>query len=84
MELSAWRNAALAKTEQAIAEAEIRLTAQIMHVEQLRSIGLDPTSPERALDQMYGLVLEMHGHRESILLIGQSQFPVHWKRRSRT
>jgi hypothetical protein len=84
MELGTWRNAALAKTEQAITEAEIRLTTYTMHVEQLRLKGHDPTFVQRALDQMYGLVQEMRGHRKTILSIGQSQFPVHWKRRSRT
>jgi hypothetical protein len=81
--MEAWRNA-LAKTEQAIAEAEIRLTAQITRIEQLRSNGYDPTLAEQALDQMYGLVCEMHGHRETLLLIGQSQSPVwHSKRLNR-
>jgi hypothetical protein len=77
MEFNRWRFAALAKTEQAIAEAEIRLTAQIMRIEQLRSAGHDPTLAERALDQMYRLLLEMHGHRQTIILTGPSQFPMH-------
>jgi hypothetical protein len=69
MERSAWRKAALAKAEEAIARAEVRVTAQILHLEQLRASGQDTIHGERLLDRMYRILLEMNGHRETLLQI---------------
>jgi hypothetical protein len=53
----------------AIARAEVRVTAQILHLEQLRASGQDTIHGERLLDRMYRILLEMNGHRETLLQI---------------
>ena len=66
MDRSAWRKAALAKAEEAIARAELRVTTQILRLEQLRATGQDTIHGERLLDRMYRILLEMNGHRETL------------------
>jgi hypothetical protein len=69
MDRGAWRKAALAKAEEAIARAEVRVTAQILHLEQLRAGGQDTFHGERLLDRMYRILSEMNCHRDTLLQI---------------